>query len=161
MTGCRVARGGAQDLYRLRPDLTCLGKIIGGGMPLALYGGRRDIMDCVSPIGPVYQAGTLSGNPVAVSAGLATLSLLDNEAYGILYRLGQQLEAGLHAQFTQHPMPGVVQRVGSRSPALRYARLQTSASANLRDCGRFARFHGGLLRRGIYWPPSQLEAAFI
>ena len=162
MTGCRVARGGAQDLYRLRPDLTCLGKIIGGGMPLALYGGRRDIMRCVSPIGPVYQAGTLSGNPVAVSAGLATLSLLDDEAYEILDRLGHQLEAGLHALFTKHQLPGVVQRVGSMLTLFFAQRAVTDyASANLSDRGRFARFHGGLLRRGIYWPPSQLEAAFI
>ena len=95
MTGCRVARGGMQERAGLRPDMTCLGKIVGGGMPLAAYGGKRAIMDHVAPVGPVYQAGTLSGNPVAVSAGLATLARLDDALYGRLEALGARLEAGL------------------------------------------------------------------
>jgi glutamate-1-semialdehyde 2,1-aminomutase len=95
MTGCRVARGGAQELAGLRPDMTCLGKIVGGGMPLAAYGGKRAIMEKLAPLGPVYQAGTLSGNPVAVSAGLATLERLDGALYARLEDLSARLESGL------------------------------------------------------------------
>ena len=95
MTGCRVARGGMQERAGLAPDMTCLGKIVGGGMPLAAYGGKRAIMEKVAPLGPVYQAGTLSGNPVAVSAGLATLERLDDALYAQLEALGARLEEGL------------------------------------------------------------------
>src|SRR5580698_1258034 len=113
MTGCRVARGGMQARAGLRPDLTCLGKIIGGGMPLAAYGGRRAIMEKVAPLGPVYQAGTLSGNPVAVSAGLALLERLDDALYARLEGLGARLEAGLVRAIAARGAKACVQRVGS------------------------------------------------
>src|SRR5690606_14409609 len=113
ITGCRLAPGGAQERYGVRPDLTCLGKIVGGGMPLAVYGGRRDAMSLVSPLGPVYQAGTLSGNPVAVSAALATLGELDRAAYERLDRAGQRLAEGLERALRDTKTVGVVQRVGS------------------------------------------------
>jgi glutamate-1-semialdehyde 2,1-aminomutase len=119
-------------------------------------------MGCVSPLGPVYQAGTLSGNPVAVAAGLATLAPLDHTAYDTLERLGQQLETGFCAMLAKHRVPGVVQRVGSMLTLFfTHHPIVDFASANSCDRARFARFHRGLLGHGIYWPPSQLEAAFI
>jgi glutamate-1-semialdehyde 2,1-aminomutase len=162
MTGCRVARGGAQELYQLTPDLTCLGKVIGGGLPLAVYGGRAEIMNLVSPLGPVYQAGTLSGNPLAVSAGLATLRALDSGIYEALEARGAKLEAGLTDALRQRAVPGVVQRVGSMITLFFCARpVRSWQEAQSSDTRRFATWHKGLLRRGVYWPPSQFEAAFI
>jgi glutamate-1-semialdehyde 2,1-aminomutase len=113
MTGCRVAAGGAQQLYGLRPALTCLGKIVGGGMPLAVYGGRRKIMEQIAPLGPVYQAGTLSGNPLATTAGLATLELLDDVLYQRLEQLGARLELGINQIIDKRGVDACVQRVGS------------------------------------------------
>src|SRR6185437_3907987 len=113
MTGCRLARGGAQERFGLVPDMTTLGKVIGGGMPLAAYGGRDDIMSTIAPLGPVYQAGTLSGNPVAVAAGLATIAHLVPDLYAKLERLGAQLEDGLRAAAASAGVPATVQRVGS------------------------------------------------
>src|SRR5471030_1833944 len=112
MTGCRVARGGMQERAGICPDLTCLGKIIGGGMPLAVYGGRRDIMEKIAPLGPVYQAGTLSGNPVAVSAALAMIEHLDAALYARLETLSARLEAGLVASIERRGAAACVQRVG-------------------------------------------------
>lgn len=162
ITGCRLAPGGAQELFGVRPDLTCLGKIVGGGMPLALYGGRRDVMSQVSPLGPVYQAGTLSGNPVAVSAALATLAELDREAYAKLDRLGQSLAEGLERALRDTKTTGVVQRIGSMltlffnpGPVQSWNQIKGS------DTQRFARFHRGLLERSVYFPPSQFETAFV
>ena len=162
MTGCRVARGGAQGLFGMRPDLTCLGKIVGGGLPLAVYGGRAEIMQRVAPLGPVYQAGTLSGNPIAVNAGLATLAELDNNSYQRLEELGSRLQTGLERALRETGTPGVVQRVGSmltlffhRGPVRSW--LDAAAS----DTVRFGAWHRGLVTRGVYWPPSQFEAAFI
>jgi glutamate-1-semialdehyde 2,1-aminomutase len=162
MTGCRVARGGAQGLFGMTPDLTCLGKIVGGGMPLAVYGGRADVMRCIAPLGPVYQAGTLSGNPVAVSAGLSTLAELDESAYQRLEVLGSRLQTGLERALRDSNTPGVVQRVGSmitlffhRGPVRNW--LDAAAC----DTQRFGSWHRGLVTRGVYWPPSQFEAAFI
>jgi len=162
MTGCRLARGGAQGLFGMSPDLTCLGKIVGGGLPLAVYGGRADIMQRVAPLGPVYQAGTLSGNPIAVNAGLATLAELDNNAYQRLEELGSRLQTGLERVLRDTNTPGVVQRVGSmltlffhRGPVRSW--LDAAAS----DTKRFGTWHRGLVTRGVYWPPSQFEAAFI
>ncbi len=160
MTGFRVARGGAQQRYGLKPALTTLGKIVGGGMPMAVYGGRRDVMRVVAPLGPVYQGGTLSGNPAAVSAGLATLERLDDALYDKLEALGARLEAGLsHA--AAH-LPHCVQRVGSMITLFFSAGpVRNFADAANTDSELFNRFHRGLLERGIYWPPSKFEAAFI
>ena len=162
MTGCRVARGGAQGLFGLTPDLTCLGKVVGGGLPLAVYGGRADVMQRIAPLGPVYQAGTLSGNPVAVQAGLTTLGELDVYSYERLEVLGSRLQTGLERALRETNTPGVVQRVGSmltlffhRGPVRSW--LDASAS----DTQRFGTWHRGLVTRGVYWPPSQFEAAFI
>jgi glutamate-1-semialdehyde 2,1-aminomutase len=162
ITGCRLAPGGAQEHFGVRPDLTCLGKIVGGGMPLALYGGRRDVMSQISPLGPVYQAGTLSGNPIAVSAALATLAALDRDAYAKLDRLGQSLGEGLERALRDTRTTGIVQRLGSMltlffnpGPVQNWNQIKSS------DTQRFARFHRGLLDRSVYFPPSQFETAFV
>jgi glutamate-1-semialdehyde 2,1-aminomutase len=162
MTGCRVARGGMQERAGLRPDLTCLGKIVGGGMPLAAYGGKRAIMEKVAPLGPVYQAGTLSGNPLAVSAGLALLERLDDTVYARLEALGARLEAGLTRAIAARGAKACVQRVGSMV-TLFFAPgpVRSWDDAKASDTKHFARWHGGMLERGMYWPPSQYEAAFI
>ena len=162
MTGCRLAPGGAQERYGVRADLTTLGKVIGGGMPLAAYGGRDDIMRVVAPLGPVYQAGTLSGNPVAVSAGLATLDHLTPDLYARLEQLGAALEDGLRAACRDAGVPSCVQRVGSMITLFfREGPVRGWADASASDTKRFAAWHAGMLSRGIYWPPSQYEAAFL
>ncbi len=162
MTGCRVARGGMQARAGLRPDMTCLGKIIGGGMPLAAYGGKRAIMEKIAPLGPVYQAGTLSGNPVAVSAGLATLERLDDALYAHLEHLGARLEQGLVAAAKKNAVDVCVQRAGSMiTMFFAPGPVKTFADAVKSDTKRFGRWHGAMLSRGQYWPPSQYEAAFF
>ena len=162
MTGCRLAPGGAQELYGLTPHLTCLGKVVGGGMPLAVYGGKRAVMERIAPLGPVYQAGTLSGNPLAVSAGLATLERLDRTVYERLEVLGARLEAGLNAALRDTRTEGVVQRVGSMLTLFfRKGPVHDFKDALGSDTKRFASWHAGLLARGVYWPPSQFEAAFL
>jgi glutamate-1-semialdehyde 2,1-aminomutase len=162
MTGCRVARAGMQGRAGLRPDMTCLGKIVGGGMPLAAYGGKRAIMEKVAPLGPVYQAGTLSGNPVAVSAGLATLARLDDALYERLEVLGARLEAGLAEAARRAGVTACVQRVGSMITLFFTAGpVRSWADAKACDTAAFGRWHAGLLARGVYWPPSQFEAAFF
>ncbi|HEY2405898.1 MAG TPA: glutamate-1-semialdehyde 2,1-aminomutase [Polyangiaceae bacterium] len=162
MTGSRVARGGAQGLFGMTPDLTCLGKVVGGGLPLAVYGGKSEIMQKVSPLGPVYQAGTLSGNPLAVSAGLATLAELDPPAYERLEALGLRLQTGLERALRDADAPGVVQRVGSMITLFFHrGPVRSFSDAGHSDTKRFGTFHRGLLTRGVYWPPSQFEAAFI
>jgi glutamate-1-semialdehyde 2,1-aminomutase len=162
ITGCRVARGGMQEVTGLRADMTCLGKVVGGGLPLAAYGGKRDIMERIAPLGPVYQAGTLSGNPVAVSAGLATLARLDDALYARLDALAALLEQGLRRAIDSADAPARVQRFGSiltlffhKSP------VRSWSEAAACDTRAFARWHGKMLERGIYWPPSQFEAAFV
>lgn len=156
MTGFRVAMGGAQRRYGVQPDLTTMGKIIGGGLPVGAYGGRAEIMNRVAPAGPVYQAGTLSGNPLAVSAGLATLKRLQKEdPYEKLESLGARLEEGLSAA-------GRVNRVGSMFTVFFTNREVTDfESAKTSDTQRFNRFFHAMLDQGIYLPPSQFEAAFI
>lgn len=157
MTGFRVALGGAQERYGVRPDLTTLGKIIGGGLPLAAYGGRADIMDKVAPAGPVYQAGTLSGNPLAVAAGTAALRhLMDHpEVYTAL----EERAAALSAWF---PPSVTVQRVGSMFTCFfTDSPVADWESARRCDTARFARFFHHLLGQGVYFPPSQFEAAFL
>jgi glutamate-1-semialdehyde 2,1-aminomutase len=162
MTGCRLAPGGAQELFDLRPDLTTLGKIVGGGMPLAAYGGRADVMNVVAPLGPVYQAGTLSGNPLAVSAGLATLELLTPELYRKLEGASAQLGAGLAAAARSRGVTVRVQRVGSMLTVFFHGEaVRGWSDARASDTKRFAAWHAALLAGGVYWPPSQFEAAFV
>lgn len=162
MTGFRVAPGGAQARYGLRPDLTCLGKILGGGMPMAAYGGRREIMEKVAPLGPVYQAGTLSGNPLSVAAATATLKAITPELYEHLETQGQALESGLKAALEGAGVPGAVQRVGSMITLFfSDGPVRNWEDARKASTARFADFHQSLLTRGIYWPPSQFEAAFL
>jgi glutamate-1-semialdehyde 2,1-aminomutase len=163
ITGFRVSPGGAQELFNIRSDLTCLGKILGGGLPLGAFGGRAEIMDLLAPEGPVYQAGTLSGNPLAVSAGLATLKELSRRgAYEELEEKGNRLEDGLSTALKAHRLPGVVNRQGSMLTLFfGVERVQSAADARRSDRERFARFFHGMLERGIYWPPSQFEAAFV
>jgi glutamate-1-semialdehyde 2,1-aminomutase len=162
MTGCRLSSGGAQGKWNLNPDMTCLGKIIGGGMPLAAYGGKRAIMEKVAPLGPVYQAGTLSGNPVAVSAGLATLAHLKPELYAGLEQRCARLEHGLAQAARDAKVPACVQRVGSMITLFFHeGPVRNFADAMRSDTKRFASFHAGMLARGEYWPPSQFEAAFV
>lgn len=163
MTGFRVAMGGAQARYDVLPDLTCLGKIVGGGLPVGAYGGRADVMGVVAPEGPVYQAGTNSGNPLSVAAGLATLEVLARgEAYAALERSGARLERGLRAALDAAGGPGVIQRVGSMitlfftDGAVRRVDDVTSAATD-----RFAAFWRRMRDEGIMLPPSQYEAWFI
>jgi glutamate-1-semialdehyde 2,1-aminomutase len=163
MTGSRVARGGAQERYGLKPDLTVLGKIIGGGMPLAAYGGRRDVMHVVAPLGAVYQAGTLSGNPLAVAAALATFPHLTPALYEKLESYGARLQQGLEQILKERSIPGVVQRVGSMFTLFFTERAEVRDWTDAASCDtkRFGRFHAHMLEKGIYLPPSQFEAAFI
>ena len=163
ITGFRVAPGGAQELYGIRPDLTCLGKVLGGGLPLGAFGGRAEIMDLLAPVGPVYQAGTLSGNPLAVCAGRTTLAELARaEAYRELEEKGKQLQEGLEAILLRQRLPGVINRVGSMLTVFfGVKRVRDAADARSADRGRFARFFHGMLARGVYFPPSPFEAAFL
>jgi len=163
ITGFRLGLGGAQGQYRITPDLTCLGKIIGGGLPVGAYGGRAEIMSHVAPEGPVYQAGTLSGNPLAMAAGCAALDAL--QATGVYPRLAaltSRLTDGLASAAKAAPVEVTINRVASmftmffcRGPVTDYA------SAKASDTARFARFFHGMLRRGVYLPPAQFEAAFV
>jgi len=163
ITGFRLAFGGAQMKYGIRPDLTCLGKIIGGGLPVGAYGGSRDLMSRVSPLGPVYQAGTLSGNPLAVAAGLATLrALREGEVYRRLDRLGAELERGLIAAAGKAGVPLTVNRVGSMLTGFFTDKPVTDyASAKRSDAARYGRFFHAMLARGVFLAPSQFEAAFV
>jgi glutamate-1-semialdehyde 2,1-aminomutase len=163
MTGFRVALGGAQALYGIKPDMTTLGKVIGGGMPLGAFGGRRDIMQCVAPIGPVYQAGTLSGNPVAVAAGLATLTLV--QAAGFYDRLGATAYAlckGLNEAAASHRIPFSAQPVGGMFGLyFRETTPQTYAEVMQADKDRFNTFFHTMLAEGVYLAPSAYEAGFV
>ena len=162
MTGFRVALGGAQQRYGIRPDLTTLAKIAGGGVPLGAFGGRRDVMSLLAPLGPVYQAGTLSGNPLATSAGLATLRELRRaNVYESLERTGAALETGLREAAAHAGVSVVVQRVGSMWTVFFTDQPVTDwDTAKRADTQRFARWHAAMLSRGVYLPPSQFEAAF-
>jgi len=162
ITGFRVGRGGAQGLYGVTPDLTCLGKIVGGGLPMGVYGGRSDIMAHVAPEGPVYQAGTLSGNPIAAAAGIATLKKLDEETYRTLDALGDLLQRGIEKSIRQTNAKVRVQRVGSAFTIF-FTDVEVTelTSAKNADTEKYGRFFNGMLDRGFYLPPAQLEAAFI
>jgi glutamate-1-semialdehyde 2,1-aminomutase len=163
ITGFRLAYGGAQQLYHQRPDLTVLGKIVGGGLPVGAYGGRADIMKQVMPAGPVFQAGTLSGNPLAMAAGLATLQeLRDHPPYARLEQLGQVLAEGLGQAAAAAGLPHQVARAGSMwTLFFNAAPVVDYDSARRSDTARFARFFWAMLDRGIYLPCSQFEAAFV
>jgi glutamate-1-semialdehyde 2,1-aminomutase len=163
MTGFRVAYGGAQELFGIRPDLTTLGKIIGGGLPVGAYGGKASLMDWVAPAGPVYQAGTLSGNPLAVAAGLKTLEILRRPGtYERLEVISKKLAWGLAAAAAKAGVPLTVNRVGSMFTCFfTHHPVTDYASAKRSDTGKFARFFRALLERGVYFPPSQFEAAFV
>ncbi|HEY2784706.1 MAG TPA: glutamate-1-semialdehyde 2,1-aminomutase [Fimbriiglobus sp.] len=161
MTGFRLAYGGAQSLFGDSPDLSAFGKVIGGGYPVGAYGGRADVMDRVMPAGPVFQAGTLSGNPVAMAAGVATLKELQRtNPYARLDAMGARLEAGLRAAAAG--LPHQVNRVGSMITLFFTGTpVRDLATATTSDTKRFARFFWGMMDRGFYWPCSQFEAAFL
>jgi glutamate-1-semialdehyde 2,1-aminomutase len=163
MTAFRVAYGGAQALYSITPDLTTVGKVVGGGLPAAAFGGRADIMDRLAPLGPVYQAGTLSGNPLAMAAGLVAMDILRRPGnYDRLEVMGGRLADQLGAAARDAGVPHCINRVGSMStlffcqgPVTDYASAKTS------DTKRFARFFQGMRERGVFLPPSQFEAMFL
>lgn len=163
MTGFRLAWGGAQQRFGITPDLTCLGKIIGGGLPVGAFGGRAEIMDYLAPVGPVYQAGTLSGNPLAMAAGLAALrQLRDPAAYERLEVLGAQLEAGLRDASGRAGIPVQFNRVGAMFCGYFTEQPVRNLQEAMRsDRDRFARYFHGMLEQGIYLAPSQFEAGFL
>ncbi len=163
ITGFRVQFGGVQTLYGISPDLTCLGKIIGGGLPVGAYGGRREIMEKVAPLGPIYQAGTLSGNPLAMTSGLATLKLLSKKSvYKTLDQTAKKLCLGLENLFAKKSVPARINRLGSMF-TLFFTGDEVSdyPSAKKADTGRYARFFRGMLDNGVWLPPSQFEACFV
>ena len=163
MTGFRVAYGGAQKLYGVKPDLTCLGKVIGGGLPVGAYGGKREIMEKIAPLGPIYQAGTLSGNPLAMVAGIETLKALSKPGvYKTLEKLSADLEQGLRAAAAEAGVPVTLNRVGSMFTAFfTYRKVKDFASAKTSDTGKFGRFFRSMLSNGVNLAPSQFEAAFM
>lgn len=164
MTGFRLSRGGAQELYGIKPDLTTLGKIIGGGLPVGAYGGRKEIMQLVAPSGPMYQAGTLSGNPLAMAAGLATLSVLNEttDFYDRLEHRASYLADGVADIIAGLSLPLTVNRIGSMFTLFFTARrVEDFKTARASDTGRFAAFFREMLAAQVYLPPSQFEAAFV
>jgi glutamate-1-semialdehyde 2,1-aminomutase len=163
ITGFRLAAGGAQQLYGISPDLTCLGKILGGGLPVAAYGGRAEIMDTLAPDGPVYQAGTLSGNPLAMAAGCAALDALRRAGtYERLDALAIRLQVGLARAAQAAEVMLTVNRVGSMlTPFFCRGPVSDYAGAKASDTARFARFFHGMLDEGIYLPPAQFETSFV
>jgi len=167
MTGFRLARGGAQERFGITPDLSCFGKVIGGGLPVGAFGGRAEIMDCLAPLGPVYQAGTLSGNPLAMAAGIAALEELgakaENEtAYAQLEAIGTQLEAGLRDAAKSAGVPVTFNRCGSMFCGYFTSEpVWNLADAMKSDRERFKKFFHGLLDAGVYLAPSQFEAGFM
>jgi len=163
MTGFRVHLGGAQALYEVKPDLTTLGKVLGGGLPVGAFGGRREIMQEVAPLGPVYQAGTLSGNPITMAAGLATLdALTDPSVWQRLERTGARLVSGVEAAARDAGVPLQCARAGTMFGFFfASGKVVDWESAKRSDTRRFARFHRAMLERGVYLAPSQFEAAFL
>ncbi|MBI2955234.1 MAG: glutamate-1-semialdehyde 2,1-aminomutase [Chloroflexi bacterium] len=163
ITGFRVALGGAQQLYNVKPDLTCLGKIIGGGLPVGAYGGRRDVMEMVAPIGPVYQAGTLSGNPLAMTAGIEMLRALRQPGvYEQLEARSQRLAEGLSRAAAEANVPVFMTRVGSMMTTFfTEEHVVDYCSAKTSDTGSYAEFFQSMLDNGVYLAPSQFEAAFV
>jgi glutamate-1-semialdehyde 2,1-aminomutase len=166
MTGFRVAWGGAQTLYNITPDITCLGKVIGGGLPVGAYGGSRKLMEMISPSGPVYQAGTLSGNPLAMAAGIATLDLLqESGSYDTLEATSAKLAAGLAAAAAKAKVPIALTRVGSMV-GLFFVKeegqlVRNYSEAIASDTAAYARFFHSMLENGVYLAPSQFETLFV
>ncbi len=165
MTGFRVAFGGASELYNLKPDLTTLGKIIGGGLPVGAYGGPAKLMDLIAPVGPVYQAGTLSGNPLAMAAGIATLCQLKSnreQFYRQLDEICGKLVAGVLQAAKEAGVAMTANRVGSMFTFFFTDRtVKDWNSAATCDTAKFGRFHGAMMEAGVWLPPSQFEAAFL
>jgi glutamate-1-semialdehyde 2,1-aminomutase len=165
MTGFRVAHGGAQQLYGITPDVTCLGKIIGGGLPCGAFGGRAEIMNLLAPLGPVYQAGTLSGNPLAMAAGVATLQHLaeNREAlYGSIDEASRSVAESVTSVLAETGIPVTMNRVGSMwTWFFADERVVDFASAAKSDAARFGVFHRAMMDQGIWPPPSQFEAMFL
>ena len=164
MTGFRLAKGGAQERFGITPDLTTMGKIIGGGMPVGAYGGRAEIMDMVAPAGPIYQAGTLSGNPIAMSAGLAMLHHLNDhpEVYTRLDELGNKLAAGFRDGFAQAGLSYTVNQIGSMfTPFMTGRTVSNFTDAKTCDIPLFGRYFHAMLERGVYLAPSQFESLFV
>ena len=162
ISGFRASRGGAQQLLGVRPDLTCLGKIIGGGLPVGAYGGREDLMRMVAPDGPVYQAGTLSGNPLAMTAGLWALSQLTDKLYARLERLGALLAEGVSEAAHRAGTDITINRVGSLLTVFFLDRpVMNYDDAKASDTAAYGRFFQAMLAAGVYLPPSQFEAWFL
>ena len=163
MTGFRVHPGGAQALYGIQPDLTTLGKVIGGGLPVGAYGGRREIMEWVAPAGPMYQAGTLSGNPLSMAAGIATLRALQKPGtWEALKERADRLQAGLCSAAEDAGVPVTLQRVGTMSTSFFTGQpVRDWASAKRCDATRYAAFFRAMLAEGVYLAPSQFEAGFL
>jgi glutamate-1-semialdehyde 2,1-aminomutase len=163
MTGFRLAFGGAQERFGIKPDLTCFGKIIGGGLPVGAFGGRAEIMDCLAPLGPVYQAGTLSGNPLAMAAGIAALEELSKgQAYAKLEQLGAALEDGMTKAAKAAGVAVQFNRIGSMFCGYFTSEpVHNLADAMKSDRARFAKYFHAMLKRGVYLAPSQFEAGFI
>lgn len=163
MTGCRLAAGGAQEMFDINPDLTCLGKVVGGGLPLAAVGGRAAIMDILAPLGGVYQAGTLSGNPLAVTAGLETLKLVHaSGAYDRLNDLGSMLAEGFRDIIRETGIRACVNQLGSMFTVFfGVGDVRDYTTATQADTATFARYFRGMIEHGIYLPPSQFESAFV
>jgi glutamate-1-semialdehyde 2,1-aminomutase len=163
MTGFRLAKGGAQERFKIMPDLSCFGKVIGGGLPVGAFGGRAEIMDCLAPLGPVYQAGTLSGNPIAMAAGIAALEELESGgAYCQFEELGEQLEAGMREAAKSAGVPVQFNACGSMFCGYFTSEpVHNLADAMKSDRERFKKYFHGMLNEGIYFAPSQFEAGFI
>ena len=165
MTGFRLALGGAQELYGITPDMTTLGKIVGGGLPCAAFGGRAEIMDLLAPLGAVYQAGTLSGNPLAMAAGIATVGYLIEHrdgVYPLLERLSVAVADGIAAEAAKAGVAMTTNRVGAMWTWFFTAGQVTDfATAAMSDTAAFGRFHRAMLEQGVWLPPSQYEAVFL
>jgi len=164
MSGFRVAKGGAQELYNIAPDLSTFGKVIGGGLPVGAYGGRQEIMQMIAPSGPVYQAGTLSGNPLAMTAGIETLKIIDEQQdfYERLEEISSELERGIRDAMGEFGVNYTLNRVGSMFTLfLTDSAVTDFDSAKTSDTGKFAVYFSSMLESGIYLPPSQFEACFV
>ena len=163
MTGFRVAPGGAQERYTITPDITCLGKVIGGGLPVGAFGGRADIMEHLAPVGGVYQAGTLSGNPLAMSAGIATLNVLETQKpFEVIEKRARELSEAIEAEATAAGINLCVQQVGSMlTPFFRRSSVKNLDDAQACDTEAFTRFYHAMRRAGVSIPPSQFESWFL